>query len=83
MSEQTTSAAAPAERPRYRWYGEWSWEKYIPGVAGIAVLVYAVIEASSVGGFITSEAFQTSLLLFIGAYLSEMRYKLFPDLRNN
>ncbi|HUP66014.1 MAG TPA: hypothetical protein VM557_12130 [Thermoanaerobaculia bacterium] len=78
-----TPATTPVTRPKFRWQGEWSWEKYIPGVGGLAVLIYAILDAGSLDALLRSGLLHTALLLFIGAYLSEMRYRLFPDLRND
>jgi hypothetical protein len=63
--------------------GEWSWEKYIPGIFGIACLLEALITTEGLRHLIRDGAFQSGLIFILGAYLSELRYRLLKDVRND
>jgi hypothetical protein len=64
--------------------GEWSWEKYIVGVLGIACLVDALISNDfGLRSVARDGAFHSALLFLLMFYLSELRYKLVPEARNN
>ena len=63
--------------------GEWSWEKYIPGILGVACIIDSMITTGGVRELIRDGAFQSGLIFILGAYLSELRYRLLKDVRND
>ena len=82
----TETASAPPRAKKSLWqlvHGEWSWEKYIPGVVGLVCIGDAIVTSDGVRGFIRNGALQTGLILIVGAYVSELRYRLLKDVRND
>lgn len=64
--------------------GEWSWEKYIAGLIGIVCLLDALISNDfGIRSVARDGAFHSALLFFLMFYLSELRYKLVLEARNN
>lgn len=72
------------QKKRMGLLGEWSWEKYLVLFAGIACLLDALVEQGlAIRSIPRDGAFHSALLFFALFYLSELRYKLFPEVRNN
>jgi hypothetical protein len=67
------------------WFlGEWKWEKPIPAVLALVFLGDALWTTTGrMHVLIRDGAFHSALLCALGFYLSEMRYRLFPDVRND
>ena len=63
--------------------GEWSWEKYVAAIAAGLMLVDAFLVQSDQTPFWRTNSFIGAIGLGCMFYLSELRYRLFPDTRNN
>ena len=64
--------------------GEWKWEKIIALVCALACLGDAVWTTKGrMHVLIRDGAFHSAMLWAVLFYLSEMRYRLFPDVRND
>ena len=62
--------------------GEWKHEKVVYLIAGFACLSYAMIDKGfDLPILINDGAFHSSLLFIIMGYLSDLRYKLRPEVR--
>ena len=61
--------------------GEWKWEKYLCLIGFGLLLVDACLDGGAV--FWRTNSFIAALVFANGFYLSEQRYRLFPDVRND
>ena len=83
MTESTSAQHRAKKSTWQRLHGEWSWEKYIPGVLGLVCIGDAVVTSDGMRELIRNGALQTGLILIVGAYVSELRYRLLKDVRND
>ena len=66
-----------------RLLGEYKWVKYLSFVASIGCFA-AAFSATGVGvSIIRDPAFQTGMLFSVLTYLSDLRYNLIPESRND
>lgn len=63
--------------------GEWKWEKHIPLIAAVLMIGDALSLHSDDVPFWRTNSFIAGIGLGCMFYLSEMRYRLFPDIRND
>ena len=63
--------------------GEWKWEKYVALIAAGLMFVDACLVHSDEIPFWRTNSFIGAIGLGCMFYLSELRYRLFPDTRNN
>jgi hypothetical protein len=61
--------------------GEWRYEKFVWLILAFMCFVMAIFTDSSPEILIRDGAFHSSLLFAIMWYLSELRYKLIPEIR--
>ena len=60
--------------------GEYRWEKYLAALGGLVFVALALGQFSFIAW---PDALELALLCFVLAYLSEFRYRLFPETRND
>ena len=63
--------------------GEWKWEKYICLIGMGLLLIDSYIVAGGLDGFWRTNSFIAALVFANMFYLSEQRYRLFPDVRSD
>jgi len=78
------SQDAQERRGMRRLFGEFRWEKWLSMVVGVLCL-FDAFETNmwNPRAVIRDGAFHSGLLFLVFFYLSEMRYRLFPDVRSN
>lgn len=88
-----TDRQSESREKRSTLLGEWSWEKYVLLAAGTGCVIDAMVVSLGaepplgiVGilrALIRDGAFQTALLFGVLYHQSELRYRMFPDIRND
>ncbi len=64
-------------------WGEWFKTKYYAWVMGAICMVAAFIHNDNAQAILEAPLFQTALLFIAIGYLSELRYTLLPESRND
>jgi len=66
-----------------KFLGEWKNEKYVVWTLAIICMGMAFFKNDGLIESLSSSLFQTGLLFVCAGYLSELRYALIPESRNN
>ncbi len=84
MEDDVRTKPAEAGRPPLRILGEWRWERYFCIIAGGLCFLDAVVSNGlDLRALIRDGAFVAAMLWFLMFYASDVRYRLFQQVRND